>query len=167
MGTHDKLRSHGQHYKNRGVKEIGHDPYLERHKPPEPAVCPNCGVIYHHGHWQWAQPLPAGAKAHLCPACHRVRDEYPAGYIVLSGPFLAQHRDEVFGLIRNEEARAKTEHPLERIMQISEANGEITITTTDLHLPQRIGEALDHAWQGKLEIKYSPDEYLVRVYWQR
>jgi len=166
MAMHDELRSHERHHGDRQIHEVVHDPYFERHKPQEPAVCPGCGVVYHHGHWQWTA-LPAGAQAHLCPACHRVRDEFPAGHVVLSGLFPAQHRDEILGLVRNEEARARTEHPLERIMRIAEASGAITITTTDLHLPRRIGEALQHAWKGELDLDYSPDEYRVRVHWRR
>ena len=166
MGTHDRERSHPRERKDRQIEEVRHDPYRERHKPPEAAVCPGCGVVFERGRWQW-KARPANAQAHLCPACHRVKDEFPAGHVKLSGAFLAQHRDEILGLARNEEARAKSEHPLERIMQIAEANGEITITTTDLHLPRRIGEALQHAWKGELDVKYSEDEYLVRVHWQR
>lgn len=166
MATHDQVRSQDRHRKDRQIEEVVHDSYRERHKPPEPAVCPACGVVYEHGRWAW-EPLPANAKAHMCPACHRVKDKFPAGHVTLSGAFLAQHRDEILGLIRNEETRAKAEHPLERIMHIEEANGEMTITTTDLHLPRRIGEGLKHAWKGELEVKYSPDEYLVRVHWKR
>jgi hypothetical protein len=163
---HDSGRGHERQRKDRQIEEVAHDPYLERHKPSGPAVCPSCGVVYAHGHWVW-EALPEAAKPHLCPACHRAKDNYPAGHVTLSGPFLAQHRDEILGLLRNAEARAKGEHPLERVIQIAEASGEITITTTDLHLPRRIGEALRHAWKGELEIKYSPDEYLVRVRWRR
>jgi hypothetical protein len=166
MATHDQVSGQDRHRKDRQIEEVVHDPYRERHKPAGPAVCPTCGVVYEHGRWMW-EPLPANAKAHPCPACHRVKDKYPAGHVTLSGPFLAQHRDEILGLVRNEETRAKAEHPLERIMQIADANGEITITTTDLHLPRRIGEALKHAWKGELDVKFSPDEYLVRVHWRR
>jgi hypothetical protein len=166
MATQDRARSQERHRKDRQIEEVRHDPYRERHKPPGPAVCPTCGVVFEHGRWMW-EPLPANAKAHPCPACQRVKDKYPAGNVTLSGPFLAQHRDEILGLVRNEETRAKAEHPLERIMQIAEANGEITITTTDLHLPRRIGEALKHAWKGELEVHFAPDEYLVRVHWKR
>jgi hypothetical protein len=31
------------------------------------------------------------------------------------------------------------------------------------HRDRQIEEALQHAHQGKLDIKYGPDEYLVRV----
>jgi len=166
MATSNETRGHERHRKDRQIDEVRHDPYLERHRPHEPAVCPSCGVVFEGGHWHWA-PVPPKASAHVCPACHRVRDEFPAGYVTLSGPFLTQHRDEIMGLVRNAEARAKGEHPLERIMQIVEANGELTITTTDIHLPRRIGEALKHAWHGDLDLNYLPDEYRVRVRWQR
>ena len=166
MATRDSIRGHEHHRKDRLIEEVVHDPYRERHKPPAPALCPTCGVVYEHGRWMWA-PAAAHAKPHLCPACHRIKDKYPAGYLTLSGPFLRQHREEILGLIRNEEVHAKAEHPLERIMEIVEANGEIATTTTDVHLPRRIGEALKHAWKGELEIKFSPDEYTVRVHWKR
>jgi hypothetical protein len=166
MPTDDRVRSHEHHRKDRQIEEVVHDPYRERHKPSGSGVCPTCGVVYENGRWLW-EPLPANAKAHSCPACHRVKDRYPAGHVTLSGLFLAQHRDEILGLVRNEETHAKAEHPLERIMEIVEANGEVRITTMDVHLPRRIGEALKHAWKGELEIKFSSDEYLVRVQWKR
>lgn len=166
MATSGEMRGHDRQRKDRQIEEVVHDPYLERHKPSGPAVCPGCGALFDGGHWRW-MPVPPGAKAHLCPACHRVRDEFPAGYVTLSGSFFGEHRDEILGLVRNEETRAKSEHPLERIIQIAEANGEMTITTTDIHLPRRIGEALKHAWHGDLELKYAPSEYRVRVHWRR
>lgn len=48
-----------------------------------------------------------------------------------------------------------------------EKDGVIAVTTTDVHLARRIGEALHRAYQGQLDIKYSQDEYLVRVNWTR
>ena len=69
--------------------------------------------------------------------------------------------------VRKEEQREAADHPLQRIMDIMERGGVITVTTTDVHLARRIGEALHHAYQGKLDIKYSQDEYVVRVTWER
>ena len=77
------------------------------------------------------------------------------------------HRDEIEHLVRNEEEHEAADHPLQRIMDITWQNGAITITTTDVHLARRIGEAVHYAYQGRLEIKYSQDEYLVRVNWTR
>jgi hypothetical protein len=85
----------------------------------------------------------------------------------MSGAFLGAHRDEISHLVRNEEQREAENHPLQRIMDIMEEGGVTTVTTTDVHLARRIGEAVHHAYQGKLDIKYSQDEYLVRVDWTR
>ena len=166
MAKDDRIRSRQRGHQDRKIEEVVHDPYRERYKPQEPAVCPECGVLFHQGRWLW-KPRPENASEHLCPACHRIHDNFPAGYVTLSGPFLAEHRDEVIGLVKNEETRAKTEHPLERIMGVKDEDGTTVITTTELHIARRIGEALSHAWRGELEIKQSPDEYLIRVYWKR
>jgi hypothetical protein len=112
-------------------------------------------------------PKPEGAQDHLCPACRRTQDKFPAGVVTLEGEFFAAHRDEILHLARNEEQQAKSEHPLERIMDIQQEAGKTVVSTTDLHLARRIGDAVHHAYQGSLEVKYSPDEYLVRVFWQR
>jgi NMD protein affecting ribosome stability and mRNA decay len=159
-------RAHAKWHRDRQIEEVNHDPYLARSKPPEPALCPQCGVVYHRGRWQRAA-RPEKAHEHLCPACQRIKDGYPAGYVKLSGEFLGTHRDEIRHLFRNEEQREEEDHPLQRIMDIVEKGGVITVTTTDVHLARRIGEALHHAYQGKLDIKYSQDEYLVRVDWTR
>jgi len=42
-----------------------------------------------------------------------------------------------------------------------------TVTTTDIHLPQRIGAALTSTFQGTLDVQYGHQEYSVRVHWRR
>ena len=159
-------RAHDKSHRDRQIEEVAHDPYHARSKPAEPAVCPQCGVIYHKGRWQRAA-RPEKANEHLCPACHRVNDRNPAGYVTLAGPYLDAHSEDMLRLIRNEEAREAKDHPLQRIMEIENREGVVTVTTTDVHLARRIGDALRGAFHGELVIKYSPDEYLVRVYWKR
>ena len=166
MGTHDKIRSRVRGHSDRTIEEVVHDPYKARYKPKGVAVCPSCGVVYEHGHWHW-KPRPAEAEEHMCPACLRTKENYPAGYVTLEGAFLRDHSEEILHLIRNEEKRAKAEHPQERIMAIEQEDGKTVVTTTELHLARRIGEALHHAYQGSLEVKYGPDDYLVRVFWKR
>ena len=166
MSTHDAVRSHARERHDRRIEEVVHDAYRERYRPPEPAVCPTCGVVYQHGAFHWS-PRPAGAQEHVCPACRRIADDYPAGYLTLEGEFFRSHRDEITGLVNNEAARARAEHPLERILGIEERDGQVVIKTTDMHLPRRIGDALHRAWRGESETKYAPDEYLVRVHWRR
>jgi|APFre7841882630_1041343.scaffolds.fasta_scaffold04394_2 hypothetical protein len=146
--------------------EAPHDPYQAKGKYSEPARCNECGAAYHRGRWQWGE-APHGARDVLCPACHRIHDKLPAGTLTLEGTFVDAHRDELLGVARNEGAHEKGDHPLHRIMGIEEAPGKITVTTTDIHLPQRIGTALKHAYQGELEVEYAKEECSVRARWRR
>lgn len=143
-----------------------HDTYQTKGKIPEPAVCPQCNAVFHKGRWQWLG-VPANAHQHNCPACQRIHDHYPAGFLTLQGDFFHAHRDEIVSLIHNIEKKEKAEHPLKRVMAIEEKNDEALITTTDIHLARGIGEAIHHAYQGDLEFHYNPAENLLRVNWSR
>lgn len=126
------------------------DPYKRTGKMHEPVVCPQCGAVFHQGRWQWAA-RPEGAVETLCQACHRVNDRYPAGIVTLTGPFIAAHKDEMILLARGQEKAERPEHPLNRIMGVeAEAPDRLVISTTDIHLPRRIGKALTHAYHGTL-----------------
>lgn len=142
-----------------------HDTYKAALKPEEPARCPDCGAVFRHGRWTWE----SADKAHdvICPACHRIRDAFPAGYLRVAGPYLADHRDEILRLIRHREQREKAEHPLERIMAIEDMEGGLMVTTTDSHLVRQLGEALHAACKGELEYHYNDGENLLRVCWTR
>jgi len=147
-------------------QEYRHDAYKAKHKLPEPTLCPQCGAVFREGRWQWAAK-PARAHEEMCPACHRIHDEFPAGFVTISGSFFKEHRDELLQQIKNDEAKAKAEHPLERIIKIEEQDGGILVTTTGIHLARGIGEALHHAYKGELEFHYNEQENLLRVVWER
>jgi NMD protein affecting ribosome stability and mRNA decay len=146
--------------------DVRHDPYQARRKYGEPTVCSECGAVYRSGRWQRGE-APAGARHAVCPACHRIRDRLPAGFITLEGPFFVAHRDEVLALVEHEAGRERETHPLARIMDIASEAEHVVVTTTDIHLPQRIGAALKSAYQGELAVAYGKDEYSVRVDWRR
>jgi hypothetical protein len=139
---------------------------MSKSKLPEPTVCPNCQAVYQQGRWVWAA-RPAGALEEVCPACLRIRDRYPAGILTLRGPYLQEHRSEIINLARNEEATETAEHALHRIMALEEHDDQLIITTTDIHLPRRIGEALHRAYRGELDFHYEEEGSLLRVSWQR
>ena len=151
---------------DRLLREQVHDPYKTRLKLSEPTVCPSCNAVYSKGRWHWGE-RPYRPHEETCKACRRIKDDCPAGIVRLSGGFLKAHKDEVFGLIRNQEALEKGEHPLNRIMSIAEEDGEIVIKTTDIHLPRRIGEALRSAYEGTLDYRYEEETYFLRVAWSR
>lgn len=145
-------------------KERVHDAYKAKGKLSEPTVCPQCGAVFHTGRWQWIK-APDNAHRETCPACHRIHDHYPAGFLTLKGKFFSAHRDEIMNLVHNHEKHERTEHPLKRIMAVEEKNDATLVTTTDIHLARGIGEALHHAYQGELEFHYNPEQNLLRVNW--
>src|SRR5689334_7175878 len=53
----------------------------------EPAVCPICFTVFKEGRWQWSAWWPIDAHQHICQACHRTRDHYPAGIVTIRGSF--------------------------------------------------------------------------------
>jgi hypothetical protein len=148
------------------IREREHDPYKTRLKLEDPSACSECRVLYHNGRWQWGAP-PADAKPVLCPACQRVRDDYPAGILTLAGDFSLKHREEILGLIRNVELREAKDHPLKRIMSIVEAEGEVTVNTSEGALARNLGTALHHAYQGDLDYHYAEEGGVLRVRWSR
>ncbi len=152
--------------KDRNLKESCHDTYKSRLKLPEPTICPKCQAVFENGQWRWVRH-PSEAHKLVCPACRRIKDKFPEGVLTLSGDFLRRHKSEILNLCRNEEANAKREHPLHRIMEIVEENGCIKITFTDNHLPRRIGEALFHAYEGDLDFHYAKEDKFIRVTWKR
>jgi NMD protein affecting ribosome stability and mRNA decay len=142
------------------------DPYQRRQKLHEGTVCPQCGAVYHQGRWQWAA-VAERAIEELCPACRRIEDELPAGVVTFRGDFAREHKEEMIHLARHQEAAEKKEHPLNRIINIEESVEGIVITTTDIHLPRRIGEAIQRAFHGQIDDIFDKGGYFVRVNWTR
>jgi NMD protein affecting ribosome stability and mRNA decay len=147
-------------------REARHDSYKSKRKPLSPRVCPGCKALFQAGRWQWAE-APGSATQQTCPACQRIHDDFPAGYVTLKGEFPATHRDEVLQLVHHHEAREKREHPMQRIMKVVDTEEGILITTTDVHLARGIGDALHHAYHGTLDYHYNPEQTLLRVLWAR
>jgi hypothetical protein len=150
------------------LQQWRHDTYKSTHKLDEPAVCPGCGAFFHDGHWQWGD-APPHAHESKCPACHRIADHVPAGFVSVSGAFFGAHRDEIEHLIHNVEQKQKAEHPLKRVIKteaLPDGDG-ILITLTDPHLAHDIGEALESAYKGEADFDYQKEEYIARVSWRR
>jgi NMD protein affecting ribosome stability and mRNA decay len=150
--------------RDRLVKEKQHDTYKQRKKRTEPTICPECKSVFIGGRWTW-NDAPDDALTETCPACMRIADNYPAGYVEFKGPFFELRREEIMNLVNNEEKMEKGEHPMERIMAISPQDDLTLITTTGVHIARRLGEAVSRAYQGDLSFTYSDNENTIRVQW--
>lgn len=148
------------------IKEKRHDAYKETEKWPEPTLCTECGALFTSGRWSWDKP-PKKANEILCPACRRIADKYPAGYVEIRGQFFQEHQEEILNLARNIEKQEKKERPLERIMAIADNKDHTLVTTTGIHLARRIGEALSRSYNGDFSFQYTEGDKEIRVYWQR
>ncbi|MDH4226982.1 MAG: BCAM0308 family protein [Deltaproteobacteria bacterium] len=146
------------------------DPYIAKLGDVD-AMCTVCSALYTGKRWRLASLKDMEKKARykkvVCPACRKIRDNFAAGYVTLSGGFVDGHRNELLGLVKNKEARAMYTNPLERIIETRVKKGSITITTTTEKLAQRIGQMVTKAFSGEIEYKWSSDTKIARVYWTR
>jgi hypothetical protein len=86
----------------------------------------------------------------------------------LTGSFLEKNRAEILNLVRNAERAAATKNPLERILRIEEdSRGQLVIETTSEKLARRLGRDVSKACGGTLQIRFSHQDKLVRLYWRR
>jgi hypothetical protein len=148
------------------LEGLGDDSYKSKHKLPDPTRCPSCGASFHAGRWTW-DAASGGAHEQLCPACHRIQDRFPAGYVTLAGEYFRGHREEILQLARHCEQREKAAHPLQRIMAIEDAAEGVLVTTTDVHLARNIAERVHDACKGSLVFHYSKEDNLLRATWKR
>jgi hypothetical protein len=159
-------------------KRVDHD--AGRHRGPraprEPATCSMCGAVYSDRRWTPAgSPRKAGKHRHwhpqtitVCPACKKKHEGLAAGFVYASGDFLPSHRQEIERLLENEAERAAADSPLARIMtREMDANGRLVVSTTTEHLAQRLGHALEKAFDGEVRYDFSHENKLARVYWHR
>ena len=143
---------------------VRHDPYEPRAKLV-PTRCGTCGAVFRAGRWRWNDD--GAAEPGTCPACRRIADHMPAGRVTLHGPYVAEHRDEICNIVRREGELERAEHPMHRLVDVRAHDDVVDVTTTDVHLPRRIGTALERAHDGELQIDFREDAYEIRVAWRR
>lgn len=142
------------------------DPYHDTMKDAAPATCPRCRAGYQDGRWTWS-PAPPDAARRTCPACQRLEDDFPAGYVTLKGSFFDAHRREILDLVMARAERARLEHPLQRIIGMQDTSGGLVVTTTDARLARGLAIALQAAFKGNLNLSFSRDENFIRATWSR
>jgi hypothetical protein len=141
----------------------------------EPAACATCGAVYTKRRWVAHAAVTESAvpkhwrpaRLTLCPACKTKKEGVPSGYLHASGAFLVLHREDIEHLLRNEAARAAADNPLARIIEWQGKGKKLTLTTTTEHLAQRLGHALEKAFDGEVKYDFSHENKLARVSWHR
>lgn len=148
------------------------DPYAMFKAPKGPAMCRTCKAVYANKRWYIdggeARKLEvsSGTQKLVCPACQKVKDDYPEGIVMLKWSDLREHEDEIRGLIANVEARAVSVNPLDRVMKIARRKKDLEVQTTNDRLAQRLVRALVRAYKGKADYKWAHRDMLARVTWQ-
>jgi hypothetical protein len=172
------MRTHKKYTNATFTRRVDHD--AGRHRgaraPREPLLCAGCGAIYVKRRWTHEPSARAFDSAHayqpievrVCPACRRRTSGAPHGYVHIDGEFVVRHHEEIERLVANEDARAREDNPLGRILQISpDGTGGLLVTTTTEHLAIRIGRALEKAFDGKLLFGIAHETRLAHVWWHR
>lgn len=143
------------------------DPYKPKGGYPDGTICKGCGIVYRNKRWQLESTLSEHSGEVFCPACKRLQGQDPAGVVTLSGPYLAEHWDEILNTVKQQEEKHRGKNPLGRIMEIKEEDGQIVVTTTEDKLAQKIGREIYKSKRGELRYQWSHDQRLVRVDWTR
>jgi hypothetical protein len=150
------------------------DSYLPRGGSRSVSVCGSCQSVYMNKRWysgvevyNTAVQKPATVTM-VCPACLKIRDNFPGGIVTLKGDYVLPHKQDLIKLVKNEEERARGLNPLERVMSVKENGyGSLVISTTNEKLAQRIGRAIKKAFHGEVSYRWSHENKLVRVDWVR
>ena len=137
-----------------------------------PAICRKCLATYADKRWYFdevqAAKLAASPRTQklVCPACQKIKDDYPEGIATLKWSSLRDYEAEIRGLITNVEARAVSVNPLDRVMKIVRRKKELEVQTTNDRLAQRIGRALVRSYKGTAAYNWAHRDMMVRVTWQ-
>jgi len=148
------------------------DSYLPRGASRSVSVCESCRAVYMNKRWYARHDVnetimkKTDIETIVCPACLKIRDNFPGGIVTLKGDYVLPHQQDLMKLIKNEEERAHGLNPLERVMSVKENGyGSLVISTTNEKLAQRIGRAIKKAFHGEVSYQWSHDNKLVRVDW--
>jgi len=78
------------------------------------------------------------------------------------------HRADIEALLHNEAERAREDNPLHQILGWEDdGTGGLLVTTATEHLAQRLGHALEKAYDGQVHYGFSHENKLARVWWHR
>ncbi|MDI6850943.1 MAG: BCAM0308 family protein [bacterium] len=151
------------------------DPYMDKNIYKDPTICPTCGLVYHNKTWKRDDELAKKMKSTKeveykdCPACRKVKDNYPLGVFIIKGEVVNDERRiaEIQNLIKHEVEKESVSNPLARVMKIEKFDDRFEISTTTEGLAVRIGKAVNKAYQGEIEFIFSESDKFLRVIWHK
>jgi len=154
-------------------REAFKDPYIKKEGLQEPSICTKCGAVYYKKRWTLdlkTKEKFSEKKFHktLCPADAKIKDRYFMGVVNISGSLLSDYKQQIMKTIYNEEERAKTKDPLERIVSLMDNKDSIRIETTTDSLALRIGRILSDSFKNEknpAEYKFRYGDKYVEVDW--
>lgn len=138
---------------------------------PGHCYCSKCGAIGFQKRWYIDSALEQtlrqdkNANAVLCPGCTRVEQQLYEGEVVLANSRFNALMGEIIALIKHTEGKCWHHNPIAKIGGATEEGRTIHVQTTTRFLAERIGKELQKTYKGNLEIKRTPGEKFVRVYW--
>lgn len=122
--------------------------------------------VYQADNWTWKHPentVIHEAQTVTCPACRSIDDNMPVSTLTLSGSFLLNiemnHQPD------RKHRKEKAEHALERIINLTDSAADLIVTNTGIHIANRLGHALEAAFNGNSDYQHGDDEYGLSVNW--
>ena len=143
--------------KARRVDAGGLDAYADLHKPSGVVVCKTCRAVHERGKWRW----PDGAESALCPACHRIEDRAPA-HVVRLDDVPEEQRTELIAMIHHTADEEARQHPIERLMWVTDTKSRIEVALTGVHLARRLRAAITRSWRQRFVSKLGVDTTVMR-----
>ena len=143
--------------------------------PVRPAICPSCGAVYVKDRWSHSPQARTCVRAagkgfgvEVCSSCRRRRTGVPHGYVHIDGEFLPRHRGAMEQLLHNEVERAHQDNPLDQVLGWENLDGGgLLITTATGDLAERLGSALEKAYDGAIHHGFSHENKLAHIWWHR
>jgi NMD protein affecting ribosome stability and mRNA decay len=133
-------------------------------------ICDGCGSVYSLKTWRRSGERPAaatapGAARGRCPACLQVGEGRAYGRVVLRGPWLKGHEDEVRHRIANVEARARHTQPERRVIEIAQRKDGLEVMSTSQKLAHRLVREIEKAFGGRSSYRWSDTDGSLTATW--
>ena len=142
-------------------------------------ICPDCKSAFFDKSWHhmmdedkhFSVDKNKNIQFEICPACNMLKKKMFEGEIIIklnSASENAVIKNDVLGAIKNSDELARQRDPMDRILWMEDMGDNIKVYTSENQLAVIIGKKLDSSFPGgKLDIRHSHGEDIIRVFWER